>query len=157
MLVHNRYQQAGGEDGVVEAEADMLRRRRHEVSIHEARNQAIESRLDRAFTAVRCVWSLSARRTFDRDIDEFRPDLVHIHNFFPLISPSVHYAARRRGIPVVQTLHNYRLLCPASTLLRDGHICEACTHQWYPVSAVRHACYRDSRAATAAGANMLLV
>jgi glycosyltransferase involved in cell wall biosynthesis len=88
---------------------------------------------------------------------EFEPDLVHVHNFFPLISPAVHHAAHNRGVPVIQTLHNYRLLCPASTLLRNGSVCEDCTHQWYPISAVRHACYRKSRAASAATANMLVL
>jgi glycosyltransferase involved in cell wall biosynthesis len=156
LLVHNRYQQPGGEDGVVGAEADMLRRHLHQVEIYEANNDGIEGPLDRLKTAVRCVWSPRAERTFRKHLRDIEPDVIHVHNFFPLISPAVHHAAYKRGIPVVQTLHNYRLLCPASTLLRDGVVCEACTHEWYPISAVRHACYRKSHAASFAVANMLV-
>jgi glycosyltransferase involved in cell wall biosynthesis len=155
LLVHNRYQQPGGEDGVVKSEAAMLRSHLHQVALCEADNDGIERPLDRIATAFRCLWSPAAQRSFYRHLRDFGPDVVHVHNFFPLISPAVHHAAHNRGIPVVQTLHNYRLLCPASTLLRNGSVCESCTHQWYPVSAVRHACYRKSRAATAAVANML--
>ena len=156
LLVHNRYQQPGGEDGVLRAEADLLRRHLHEVAIFEAHNDQIEGPLDSLATAVRCVWSPGAEHSFRRQLLDFQPDVVHVHNFFPLISPAVHHTAHKHGIPVVQTLHNYRLLCPASTLLRDGSICEACTHEWYPVSAVRHACYRKNHAATIAVANMLV-
>jgi glycosyltransferase involved in cell wall biosynthesis len=156
LLVHNRYQQPGGEDGVVRSEAEMLRRQLHEVALYEADNDGIEGPLDCLKTAVRCLWSLRAQRSFCKRLSDFEPDVVHVHNFFPLISPAVHYAAHNRGIPVVQTLHNYRLLCPAATLLRNGSVCEACTREWYPVSAVRHACYRKSRAATVAVSNMLV-
>jgi glycosyltransferase involved in cell wall biosynthesis len=157
LLVHNRYQQPGGEDGVVRSEAEMLRGHLHEVALYEADNDGIDGPLDSLKTAFRCLWSPRAQRSFCKRLRDFEPDVVHVHNFFPLISPAVHHAARRRGFPVVQTLHNYRLLCPASTLLRNGLVCEACTHEWYPVSAVRHACYRNSRAATAAVANMLVL
>ena len=155
LLVHNRYQQPGGEDCVVMSEADLLREHMHHVARFEADNDEIEGPLDSLKTAVRCIWSLQTQRSFYGSLRDFEPDVVHVHNFFPLISPAVHHAARKRGIPVVQTLHNYRLLCPASTMLRDGSVCEACTREWYPVSAVRHACYRQSRAATIAVANML--
>lgn len=157
MLAHNRYRQPGGEDNVVCAEADLLRSRGHEVSVYEVHNDSIEGKLNQAFTAIRCTWSRNSGQAFDKWLSDFRPDVVHIHNFFPLLSPAVHHVAHRRGVPVVQTLHNYRLLCPASTLLRDGHICEACTREWYPISAVRHACYRNSRTASAAIANMVVI
>ncbi len=157
LLVHNRYQQPGGEDGVVRSEAEILRRHLHKVAHYEADNDGIEGPLDSLKTAFRCLWSPAAQHSFCKSLRDFEPDLVHVHNFFPLISPAVHHAAHNRGIPVVQTLHNYRLLCPASTLLRDGLVCESCTRERYPVSAVRHACYRKSRAATAAVANMLVL
>lgn len=155
LVVHNRYQQPGGEDAVVRSEAHALRRHLHQVALYEADNDEIQGPLGGLKTAVRCLWSPQAQRSFLQSLDEFGPDIVHVHNFFPLISPAVHHAAYKRGIPVVQTLHNYRLLCPASTLLRNGSVCEECTHEWYPVSAVRHACYRNSRAATVAVGNML--
>ena len=157
LLVHNYYQFKGGEDGVVESETDLLRRHGHVVSLYEAHNQNIETRWDSARTAVRCLWSSGARRTFAEQVDRFKPDLVHIHNFFPLISPAVHHVAHRRNLPVVQTLHNYRLLCPGATLLRNGRVCEICEGRWFPISAIRHGCYRNSRAATAAVGSMLLM
>lgn len=157
LLVHNRYRQPGGEDRVVKSEADLLRRHLHQVALYEANNDGIEGPLGSLKTAVRCLWSPEAQRSFCECLRDFEPDVVHVHNFFPLISPAIHHAAHKRGIPVVQTLHNYRLLCPASTLLRNGSVCEACTHEWYPVSAVQHACYRHSRAATVAVANMLFL
>lgn len=157
LLVHNRYQQPGGEDGVVKAEAEMLRRHLHRVELYEADNDGITGGMSSLKTALSCMWSIRTQRSFAERIREVQPDVVHVHNFFPVMSPAVHHAARKSGIPVVQTLHNYRLLCPASTFLRNGSICEACTHEWYPLSAVRHACYRNSRAATTAVANMLVM
>jgi glycosyltransferase involved in cell wall biosynthesis len=84
-----------------------------------------------------------------------RPDVVHVHNTFPVISPAVYYAANEAAIPVVQTLHNFRMLCPAGTLFRDGHVCEDCIGKRVPWPGVIHGCYRNSRLATAAGAAML--
>lgn len=156
LLVHNRYKQPGGEDGVVRAEANLLQRHLHQVELFEADNDAIEGPLQSVTTALTCVWSPRSQRRFIDHLNRFEPDIVHIHNFFPTISPAVHHAAHNRGIPVIQTLHNYRLVCPASTLLRHGRICEKCTHEVFPISAVRYACYRNSRAASAAIANMLV-
>ncbi len=84
-----------------------------------------------------------------------KPDIVHVHNTFPVISPAVYYAANGEGIPVVQTLHNYRMLCPGATLFRDGHVCEECLTKRIPWPGVLHGCYRGSRLATAASAAML--
>ena len=85
----------------------------------------------------------------------FRPDVVHFHNTFPLISPSGYYAARAEGVPVVQTIHNYRLICPSATLFRDGRPCVDCVGRRVPWPAVKHACYRDSRPASLVVAGML--
>ena len=87
-------------------------------------------------------------------IARFRPDVVHVHNFFPLFSPAVYYACRTAGVPVVQTLHNYRLLCANSLLFRDGHVCEECVGRSFAWPAIAHACYRGSRAGTASIAIM---
>ncbi|HEX4067071.1 MAG TPA: glycosyltransferase family 4 protein [Acidobacteriaceae bacterium] len=156
LILHNRYQQAGGEDAVVSAEATLLHAHGHTVSVFDENNDGIRRGIDAAQTAIRCVWSFDAHRSIGQRIVDFRPDVVHIHNFFPRLSPSVHHACRQAGIPVVQTLHNYRLLCPAATLLRDGKICESCVGKSFPWSAVQHSCYHHSAAASAAVANMLL-
>jgi glycosyltransferase involved in cell wall biosynthesis len=155
LVAHNRYQQAGGEDSVVRAEVSLLRAKGHPVEIMEEDNDSIVRWVDAARTAIQCVHSNAASRMMCYRIAQFKPDLVHIHNFFPRFSPSIHYACRNANIPVIQTLHNYRLLCPASTLLRDGNICEECVGKAYPWPAVQHGCYKKSKLATAAVANML--
>lgn len=129
----------------------------HEVELFEANNDGIDGLAGSVKTAISCLWSFSSQRSFVARLSRFEPDIVHVHNFFPQISPAIHYAAYSRGIPVVQTLHNYRLICPGTYMVRDGAACEACTHEWYPASAVRSGCYRKSRMASAAVANMLVL
>ncbi len=157
VIIHNRYQQSGGEDHVLHAETALLRARGDEVETVEANNDAIVRWTAAAKAAFDCVYSFSSARSMGKLIDEFRPDVAHIHNFFPQLSPSVHYACRKAGVPVVQTLHNYRLLCPGATLFREGKVCEDCTRAMVPWPAVAHACYRDSRTASASVANMLAI
>jgi glycosyltransferase involved in cell wall biosynthesis len=158
LTVHNRYQQPGGEEVVVAQESAMLRAQGHEVDLLEADNDHIDSAvsgLEAVKVALECVYSRSSARTIRERVRDFRPDVVHIHNFFPTLSPSIHHAVAATGIPVIQTLHNYRLLCPASTLLRDGALCEDCINKLVPWSSIRHKCYRGSRGASAAVAAML--
>lgn len=157
LVAHNRYQQAGGEDSVVQAEVSLLRSKGHEVDVLENDNDDIAGWVAAAKTSIQCVYSISAAREAQRRIARFRPDVVHIHNFFPRLSPSVHSACYAAKVPVVQTLHNYRLLCPAATFLRDGKVCEDCLGKCVPWPAVQHGCYRQSRLASAAVANMLAV
>jgi len=153
LLVHNRYRQPGGEDAVFEAEAALLRRHGHEVRTFTADNRSI-GRIDAPALAVRTVWSLRASTALRQRLEP-RPDLVHFHNTFPLLSPGAYYACRAAGVPVVQTLHNYRLLCPAATLFRRGRVCEDCLEAKAPWPGVLHGCYRSSRPQTAAAAAML--
>jgi glycosyltransferase involved in cell wall biosynthesis len=157
LVIHNRYQQAGGEDVVVRAETSLLRSRGHEVETFQEDNVEIVNWSDAAKTTVRCVYSYSAARDVRKLIARFQPDLAHVHNFFPRVSPSVHYACLEANIPIVQTLHNYRLLCPSSMFLREGKICEDCLGKAIPWPAVQHGCYRKSRFASAAMVNMLTV
>jgi glycosyltransferase involved in cell wall biosynthesis len=157
LVVHNRYQQPGGEDVVVRAETALLRSKGLEVESFQEDNIDIASWSDAVMTTVSCVYSYSAARDVRKLIERFQPDLAHIHNFFPRVSPSVHYAFHEANIPIVQTLHNYRLLCPASTFLRDGKICEDCMEKSIPWPAVQHGCYRKDRFASAAMVNMLTI
>jgi glycosyltransferase involved in cell wall biosynthesis len=157
LVVHNRYQQAGGEDVVVRAETSLLSSRGHEVETFQEDNVEIVNWSDAALTTVRCVYSYSAARDVRKLIARFQPDVAHIHNFFPRVSPSVHYACLEASIPIVQTLHNYRLLCPGSTFLRDQKVCEDCLGKAIPWPAVQHGCYRKSRFASAAMVNMLTI
>lgn len=147
LILHNIYRQAGGEDAVVRNEAAMLRRAGHTVTVETVSNDAIRSRVDAARAAWRAAYDPKRTNWMEALLDRVRPDIVHIHNFFPLLTPAVHEAAARFGAGVVQTLHNYRLLCAAATLERDGKICELCLggSRW---PALRHRCYRDSLSGT---------
>jgi glycosyltransferase involved in cell wall biosynthesis len=148
LAVHNFYQQPGGEDAVFAAECSLLRAHGHEVIEYTEDNRRIETR-SKLGAALDTVWSLDTSRTLAQVLRDARPDVAHFHNTFPLISPSAYYACRAAGVPVVQTLHNYRLGCPKATLHRDGRVCEDCLGRNWAWPGVVHACYRDDRAATA--------
>src|SRR5678816_4294436 len=156
LLVHNIYQQTGGEDLVVPDEARLLSSRGHDVAQYFVHNDQVNS-LSRLTLAQRTVWSQPAYRAVRAAITTHRPQVVHVHNTLPLLSPSVYYAASAEGVPVVQTLDNYRLTCPAALCFRNGHPCTECVGSFIPWRAIRHACYRDSRTASAAVATMLYV
>jgi glycosyltransferase involved in cell wall biosynthesis len=158
LLAHNTYQQPGGEDVVFESEKRLLERAGHDVVSYVRSNQELGNAggLHRIAMVPRMVWSADSRRDFAAVLDEKRPDIVHIHNTFMVISPSIYSACRERRIPVVQTLHNFRLLCPASNFYRDGKVCEDCVDHGL-LRSVRHGCYRSSRGATAGVALMIAV
>ncbi len=156
LIIHNRYQQAGGEDGVVEAERALLQANGHEAEIYSEDNHRVDS-MGKLMVAARTLWSAETSQRVGSTIDRFQPDVAHVHNTFPLISPSVYHLLQNRGVPVVQTLHNYRLLCPSATFYRDGHVCEDCLNKTFPWPSVQHACYRGNYGATAATASMLFL
>jgi len=124
LIVHNSYQQPGGEDVVFEQERQMLKRAGHEVLVYTRSNleAARYSGLAQIQLAVRTIWATDTRKEFIRILEREDPELVHVHNTFVMVSPSIFSACREAHIPVVQTLHNYRLYCPAATFFRDGHV-----------------------------------
>jgi len=146
--VHNRYLMPGGEDQVFESEARLLEDCGHQVTQVQEQTTYPDGVVKKLGVAVDCVWSRRWHRQFRHLLQESRPDVVHIHNFFPLISPSIYYACRREGVPVVQTLHNYRLLCSSAELYRDGKVCEECLHHGLR-RGVRYGCYQGSKLGTA--------
>jgi glycosyltransferase involved in cell wall biosynthesis len=154
LLVHNFYQQTGGEDLVVADEARLLASRGHDVAQYSIHNDQVNS-LSRLALGHRTIWSRPAYHDVRAAIATHRPDVVHVHNTLPLLSPSVYYAASADGVPVVQTLHNYRLMCPAAVCFRDGRVCTDCVGKSVALGAIRHACYRGSRSASAAVVTML--
>ncbi|HEV3025027.1 MAG TPA: glycosyltransferase family 4 protein [Pirellulales bacterium] len=156
IVCHNFYRQPGGEDQVFFDEVRLLESRGHQVVRFTAHNRDIDehSRLRLARTA---IWNGRACEALLRDIDRERPDVVHLHNTFPLISPAIYQAARRHGAAIVQTLHNFRLLCPSATMFRGGRVCESCLGKRVAWPSVLHGCYRGSRSASAAVAAMLAV
>jgi len=157
LLVHNRYQHTGGEDTVFAAEAELLTRAGHQVIQYVRRNDEIADAgwLGRARLAASTLWARDSYRAVRDLVRREHPDVAHFHNTFPLISPAAYYACHEVGIPVVQTLHNYRLLCPAATFVRSGKPCELCIRRSVPWPGVLHRCYRESRAASATVAAML--
>lgn len=157
LIIHNRYQIAGGEDGVVQTEKSLLEANGHAVTLLETNNDRIKTRIDKIRTAVNTVYSYSAKEQVKRYIRESGAEVVHVHNFFPTLSPSVYYACHEAGVPVVQTLHNYRFFCATYSFFREGKVCENCLHQPFPVSSIVHKCYRNSRMGTGAVAMMQFV
>jgi glycosyltransferase involved in cell wall biosynthesis len=153
-VAHNYYQQAGGEDQVFAAETALLESHGHRVIRYEERNSRIGSRNSGA-AALGAVWNSKSAQALTELVRRHKPDVVHFHNTFPLISPAAYYAVQRERVPVVQTLHNFRLLCPGATLFRDGAVCEECIKRSSLRPAMAHKCYRGSRRATATVAAML--
>ncbi|WP_238354764.1 glycosyltransferase [Kribbella sandramycini] len=150
-MLHNRYRsgQPSGENTVVAQTVDLLGNSGHEIDLY-ARNSddiAAMGRKDRALLPFRSVWSYSAERDLTQLLQANRPDVVHVHNTFPLFSPSVLRAAAKLGLPIVATLHNFRLMCANAVLQRDGRPCDSCVGK-LPLAAVRHSCYRESRVQT---------
>ncbi len=154
LKVHNYYTGSGGEDTVFHAETALLRSHGHEVMEYLEHNKKIES-MNKASVALQTLWSPSSHRKLKRFLSETKPDVVHFHNTFPLISPSAYYACQDLGIPVVQTLDNQRLMCPAASFYREGKLCLDCLGKTPPWPGVFHACYHDSHLHTAVVASML--
>lgn len=153
LVAHNAYQQRGGEDAVVDAEVELLRQKGHAVEVLLLHNDAIAG-LGRLDLLARTLWSAPGAGLVRAAAAAFRPDVVHVHNTFPLLSPSIYWSAARLRLPLVQTLHNFRLLCPQAMFLRGGLICEDCLGA-LPWRGALRACYRDSRAQSSVVAGML--
>ncbi len=154
LLVHNFYHHPGGEDQVFQAEGGLLEAHGHSVVRYTADNRDVMG-MNRLALAQSTLWNTKSYEALRDVIRKHRPALVHFHNTLPLVSPAAYYAAQREGAAVVQTLHNYRLLCPGALFLRDGRPCESCMGQRLATTGIRHKCYRGSRAATAAVATMV--
>lgn len=156
LIFHNWYQQAGGEDSVVRAEMRLLAAHGHDVNLLDADNKVISGVGVKIRTATSVAYSQAAYDHVKTALDRVRPDVVHVHNFFPLLTPAVLEACREAAVPVVHTLHNFRLLCPAATMLRDGRPCDLCV-TGSVLNAIRYRCYRHSYPGSAAVAYMVSV
>jgi glycosyltransferase involved in cell wall biosynthesis len=155
LFAHNQYQRPAGEDVVVEAELELLRSHHHTVDLFAVDNQSIQGAIAKAKAAVSAVYSFHNKQRFQEKIHQFKPDIVHVHNFFPLLSPALYDACHESQIPVVQTLHNYRIICPSAKLFRQGQICESCVGKTVPLPGIINRCYRDSAVQSAAVAAMI--
>jgi len=153
LVAHNTYRERGGEDAVVEAEVALLRAFGHEVIEYRRDNAAITA-ASRLGLLRQTLWSHTAATDIGDLIRRAGPHVIHCHNTFPLLSPAIYWAAAKAGVPVVQTLHNFRLLCAQAMLLRNGRVCEDCLGK-LPWRAVIRKCYRDSAAQSAVLVGML--
>jgi glycosyltransferase involved in cell wall biosynthesis len=149
-IFHNQYVWRGGEDAVVALEAELLRKAGCEVDLFtlDNRDAKLDSLVGRLRAGLRARGNPESARQVAAFVDPHPIDVAHVHNFFPLLTPAAHEVLHARGIPVVQTLHNYRLFCANGAFLREGRPCEDCVAAG-PWNAVRHACYRGSRVQTA--------
>lgn len=145
LIVHNKYQYKGGEDTVVETESKLLQQHGHNVFFYIRQNCDIfkMSIFSKLLLPVQTIYSLSVKKELTKLIQENHIDIVHIHNTFPLVSFSAYYAAKDCGCALVQTIHNFRLLCPNGLFYRDNHICEDCLKNLF--GSVIHTCYRNSK------------
>jgi len=154
LLLHNYYQQPGGEDQVFTAESALLEEHGHQVLRYSLHNDAVNG-MSRLALARATIWNRTVYQKVRSLIREERPQVAHFYNTFPLVSPAAYYAARAEGVPVVQTVQNYRMLCTNAFLMREGRVCEDCLGKTLPWPGVAHACYRESRPASGAVATML--
>ena len=145
LIVHNYYQIPGGEDTVVLNEKRLLEEHGHKVYLYTKHNNELKtaSFLRKILLFFSCCYNLRTVKDIKRIIKNEHIDIVHVHNTLPLISPAVYYAAIKCKTPVVQTIHNFRFLCPSATFYRDGHICEDCLKKGLYCSLL-HKCYRNS-------------
>lgn len=151
LIVHNYYQTPGGEDTVVANEKKLLEKHGHDVILYSRHNSELKnmSNGQKLFLPISTIFSRTTYKEVRKIIKEYKIEIVHVHNTLSLISPSVYYAARSLKIPVVQTIHNFRFLCPGATFNRDGHICEECV-QYGLKCAIKYSCYRNNRIQTIA-------
>lgn len=155
LIVHGRYQQPGGEDSVFDNESAMLEAAGHTVVRYERHNDEVK-RISKLSLFFKTIWNRTTYREICALIRQHHPDVIHCHNIFPLISPSVYWAAARQNVPIVQTLHNYRMICINPYLYRKGKLCELCVGR-SPIPGVIRRCYRDSLAASFTVAAMLII
>jgi glycosyltransferase involved in cell wall biosynthesis len=156
IVAHNFYQQPGGEDQVFAAETELLESYGHKPVRFIMHNDEIDG-MSRIALAMKTTWNRASKAKLADVIADVKPDVVHFHNTFPLISPAAYAAARSGGAAVVQTLHNFRLLCPNAVFFRDGKVCEDCLHKKMKLPGVINKCYRGSFAASAMCATSVAV
>jgi len=149
LFIHNRYQQPGGEDVAVELESQLLKDKGHDVRVLFFQNSNPEGSVGKITKGMRAIYDRNSYRVVKNEIEVFRPDVVHVHNFFYAASPSIFYAAKKMNVPAVLTLHNYRLICANALLLRHGQVCELCVNNLMPLAGIRYRCYHNSMAESA--------
>ena len=157
IIIHNRYRYQGGEDSVFQAEVRLLSEHGNEVRQLVFDNKDISDSFDKYLQGLRGIYNVTSALTLQKLIKEFKPDIIHVHNFFLLASPSIFYAAKKFHVPVVVTLHNFRLVCPSGTLYHNGEIYEKNIRKLIPWNGIAKGVYRNSRMETLALAGITTV
>ena len=142
LIIHNAYKFKGGEDSVVIQEHKLLEQNGFKVQILKFENDDLPKNKALLFTS--SIYNTASYHKTVKKIESFKPDIIHVHNLFYAASPSILFAAKKMRIPVVMTIHNYRLICNAATLLKDGQICEKCINTIFPFSGIKYACFQES-------------
>ena len=149
LFLHNRYQQLGGEDVAVALEQELLKQKGHDVDLLFFENHFSGNGWGSIKRLGSFFYNTRSAKQLKSTIDKFKPDIVHVHNFFFTASPSIFYVCQKRRLPVVQTLHNFRLVCANALLMRDNKPCELCLTQKLPIHGFLYKCYRNSAFASA--------
>lgn len=154
LYIHNQYKQVGGEDGVINSEMTMLNLHSIDLELLIANNHMISNIIEKLKVVIKINYSNKYKKIVLERINRFKPDIIHVHNLFPLLTPSIYDACIESKVPVVQTLHNYRTICSNALLMRNGHICELCISGSH-YNAALYRCYRNSFLGSLAVARML--
>jgi glycosyltransferase involved in cell wall biosynthesis len=159
LIIHNSYQRPGGEDVVAAQEVVLLRQAGHEVIEYRRSNHEIKALnlWNKLMLPKQVIWAGNTVQDLRALVHQEKPHVAHFHNTFLMISPSAYHVCQEMSIPVVQTLHNYRLLCPRADFFRNGRVCEECLGKTPPWPGIVYGCYRGSRVQTAVVATMLTV
>lgn len=144
IIIHNFYKKSGGEDVVFEEETNLLRENGHDVECLTFDNKSINSSWKTVLYFFKSIYNPSSAKILRKRIIDFKPNIIHVHNTFLVASPSIYWVAYRMGIPLVQTLHNYRTICPSSNLYFDGQIYTKSVNKIFPLAAIFKGVYRNS-------------
>jgi glycosyltransferase involved in cell wall biosynthesis len=154
LFIHNRYRYEGGEDVAVGLEVALLKQNGHDVEVLLFDNLHISTTPNRIKAGLQAFYNFSSARKTAATIERFKPEVIHIHNLFFIASPSVLYVANKYRIPVIITVHNYRLVCANALLIRNNQVCELCVNKTFPLAGIRYKCYRNSAVESAFAASV---
>ena len=154
LIVHNFYKIRAGEFSVLKNEIKLLKDNGNEVITFYKDNKNIKSFFSKIIHFLRIVYSRNIFNEFDNYLKQNKPDVIHVHNFFPIMTPAIFFAAKKNNIPIIHTLHNYRLICPTSTLMHNNRIYEKSIING-PFSTIIDKVYRNSYLGTFALARMI--
>lgn len=144
LFVHNTYRYAGGEDVAVKQEIELLEKNGHRVELVTFHNEVRSGIISKIKFASSSLYNRNSYKRLQKKIETFEPDIAHVHNFFFEASPSIFFILKKKKVPVVLTLHNYRLVCANALLLRNNAPCELCVSNTIPLSGIKYKCYHDS-------------